>query len=150
MSMRPDHLFGALLRKIVQNHESPTIREVGDHRGHFVVDECRYLLAKYRSDTDPPWRFTVTRDEVRYLRYDRLYSYSTQSCPLLVLLCGDRKICALRREEWSTLLDESPKGPEQQVITVSHEPGHQMGVWSGDRELDRRIPAARFPDILFA
>jgi len=141
--------LGLVILEILGNRHQPRLEELSDHRGHFRVDDDRRFLVKCTGNCNPPWNFTVREEERSLLKFDRLYSYHTEACPLLVLNCGNQKLCALQRQEWRQVLDEAPNAPDQQVITVDHEPGREMGVTSTVGDLEKRVPASRFPSVLF-
>jgi len=138
-----DQFEGVVLRRLLKHDDPPRIAEVGDKQGHFQLDDSTFLLIKYSSSDQSPWRFTFRSEDVATLIEDRnrtdLFGGS-----YICLVCGLRTICSLGADEWSTVLDLQ-NGKEQQTIMVRRRPGTQFTVTGTAGDLDHKVPATNFP-----
>ena len=138
-----DQFEGVVLRRLLKHDDPPRITEVGDKSGHFQLDDSTFLLIKYSSSNQSPWRFTFRSEDVATLIEDRnrtnLFGGS-----YICLVCGLRTICSLGTDEWSMVLDLH-KTKEQQTITVRRRPGTQFTVTGTADDLDHKVPATKFP-----
>lgn len=142
-----DPYYGVVLRSLAKYGEPFHIAELGDKAGHFCLNEDAFLLVKYSSRNRSPWRFTFRLDDIRTLIDDQnqggLFGGS-----YVCLVCGFDSLCALREDEWSTLLDLTAASG-QQTVTVSRDPRSSFEVTSSSGNLSRKIPASRFPSLIF-
>lgn len=142
-----DPYEGVVLRYLIKQDVPIRVAEIGDKPGHFCLNEDAFLLVKYSSRSCPPWRFTFRPDDVRTLIRDQnqggLFGGS-----YVCFVCGLESLCALREEEWSTLLDLTMT-EGQQTIVVRRDPRSSFEVTGSSGQLDRKIPASRFPGLIF-
>lgn len=142
-----DPYDGIVLRSLAKYGEPFQIADIGDKAGHFCLNEDAFLLVKYASRNRSPWRFTFRPGDIETLVDDHsqggLFGGS-----YVCLTCGFESLCALREEEWSALLDLS-ETDTQQTIVVRKRPGTSFEVTSSAGNLDRKIPASRFPGLIF-
>lgn len=142
-----DQLYGAVLRKLARHGTLHTVREVGDKAGHFRLNDGTYLLMKYSTNAGSPWRFTFRPEDIETLLadYKRAGLFGGS---FICLICGIDVICPLAADEWSKVLDLN-NPTVQQTICVSRVSGCQLEVTGTGGGLDRKIPAARFPAVIF-
>lgn len=142
-----DPYEGIVLRHLIKHDDPVRVTEIGDKLGHFCLNDDAFLLVKYSSRDRSPWRFTFRPDDIRTLIHDQnqggLFGGS-----YVCLVCGLESLCALREEEWSTLLDLTMT-EGQQTITVRRDPQSSFEVAGSSGKLDRKVPASRFPGLIF-
>lgn len=142
-----DSYEGVVLRHLIKHDDTARIAEIGDKAGHFCLNDDAFLLVKYSSRNCSPWRFTFRPDDVKTLVSDQsqggLFGGS-----YLCLVCGFQSLCALREDEWSSLLDLNTT-VEQQTVVVRRSPRSSFEVTSSAGSLNRTIPASRFPALIF-
>jgi len=142
-----DKYYGIVLRHLTRHDGLFNIQEVGDKAGHFCLNENAFLLVKYSSADSSPWRFTFRPDDIRTLIDDqnegRLFGGS-----YVCLVCGFKSLCALREDEWSTLLDLGARS-RQQTVSVRKNRRSSFEVKGASGSLDHKIPASRFPSLVF-
>jgi len=147
MITQRDKFYGVVLRHLTRHNGSFKVREVGDKAGHFCLNDDAFLLVKYSSSENSPWRFTFCPGDVHTLvegqNHGGLFGGS-----YVCLVCGFESLCALREDEWSTLLElNTTKG--QQTISVQRSPRSLFEVKETCGNLNRKIPASRFPSLVF-
>ena len=138
-----DQFEGVVLRRLIKHDNPPRITEVGDKPGHFRLDDSTFLLVRYSSSEQSPWRFTFRPEDIGTLIEDRnkadLFGGSH-----VCLVCGLSTICPLDSDEWSVVLDlDAVDG--QQTITVRRKPGTQFKVRGSGGKLAHKVPATQFP-----
>jgi hypothetical protein len=141
-----DPYDGIVLRSLAKYGEPFQIADLGDKAGHFCLNEDAFLLVKYAARNQSPWPFTFRPDDIDTLINDHneggLFGGS-----YVCLVCGYNSLCALQEDEWSSLLDF--KATRQQTVTVRRDPRSSFEVTGSSGELDRKIPASRFPSLVF-
>lgn len=141
-----DQYEGAVLRHLARHSQYEKVIDLKDRHGHFRLNEKSYLLVKYSSSSVSPWRFTLRPDDLRTLVRDQnragLFGGS-----YVCLICGSRKVCVLNIDELGRILDLD--GDSAQTIVVRHRPRSSLSVSGSDGRLKRKIPASRFPTLLF-
>lgn len=142
-----DKFYGVVLRHLTRHERLSKVQEVGDKAGHFCLNDDAFLLVKYSSSNSSPWRFTFRPDDIRIL-IDDLNQGGLFGDSFVCLVCGFESLCALREEEWSTLLDLSETSG-QQSISVHRSPGSLFELKGSSEDLDHKIPASRFPSLVF-
>ena len=143
MLPRRDQQFGPLLCGLVKRGPVE-IGKASDKAGHLRVGDRR-LLAKYASSDNSPWTFTFRPDDVQTLIAD--YTSAGLFGSYLCLICGSDFICVLRSGEVFELL--STEGLQHtQTIQVQRSAGCSPVVSGSEGQLDRRVPAKRFPTLL--
>ena len=138
-----DQFEGVVLRRLLKHDDPPRIVEIGDKLGHFQLDDSTFLLIKYSSSDQSPWRFTFRSEDVATLIDDRNRTDLFGGI-YICLVCGLRTICSLETDEWSRVLDLQ-KTQKQQTITVRRKPGAQFTVTGTAGDLDHKVPATKFP-----
>jgi len=146
MINRRDPYDGIVLRSLAKYGEPFQIADLADKAGHFCLNEDAFLLVKYASQNQSPWRFTFRPDDIETLVNDHneggLFGGS-----YVCLVCGYNSLCALQEDEWSSILDFNTAG--QQTVVVRRDPRSSFEVTGSSGELDRKIPASRFPSLVF-
>lgn len=141
-----DPYDGIVLRSLAKYGEPFQVADLGDKAGHFCLNEDAFLLVKYASRNQSPWRFTFRPDDIKTLVNDHneggLFGGS-----YVCLVCGYNSLCALQEAEWSSLLDFNTSG--QQTVVVRRDPRSSFEVTGSSGALDRQIPASRFPSLIF-
>ena len=134
--------FGPLLCGLVK-HGPVKIEKASAKAGHFHMGGRR-LLAKYASASSSAWGFTFRPEDVRTLVADHasagFFSY-------LCLICGSDFICVLRSDEAFDLLSTDVR-QKSQTIRVRRSYGCCLRVSGSEGQLDRTVPANRFPSFL--
>lgn len=142
-----DKFYGVVLRHLTRHEELSNVREVGDKAGHFCLNDNAFLLVKYSSSDTAPWRFTFRPDDIRTLIDDQneggLFGGS-----YVCLVCGFKSLFALREDEWSTLLDLGGRS-RQQTLSVRKDLRSSFEVRGTSGQLGHKIPASRFPSLVF-
>lgn len=142
-----DKFYGVVLRHLTRHSGLSNVRELGDKAGHFCLNDNAFLLVKYSSSDGSPWRFTFHPDDIRTLTDDRseggLFGGS-----YVCLVCGFKSLCALHEDEWSTLLDLGANS-RQQTVSVRKSHRSSFEVRGTSEKLDHKIPASRFPSLVF-
>lgn len=142
MLSQRDQRFGPLLCGIIKR-QSVKIGKASDKAGHFHINDNTCLLAKYAAGGSSAWRFTFRPEDVRALvaDHDRTGLFPSYLC----LICGSDFICLLRSEEVFELL--STDAPQKsQSIQVQKYSGCCLRVSGSEGQLDRTVPANRFPE----
>jgi hypothetical protein len=148
-----DQILGAFLTPIVEH--GAHIERLGDHRGHFQINQTVNTLVKYsrpepsspRSDT-LTWSFYFRSKEKEILHED-IGRASLIGKALLGLICVPDCICLLESGEWRRLIEPTKDGGRN--IYVERSPECQMRVSvRQDPGSEITIPQSRFPDLLFS
>jgi len=141
-----DPYDGIVLRRLAKYGEPFEVAEIGDKAGHYCLNEGAFLLVKYASRNRSPWQFTFRPDDIDTLVNDQkeggLFGGS-----YVCLVCGYNSLCALEEAEWSSLFDFDVTG--QQTVVVRRDPRSSFEVTGSLGKLDRKIPASRFPSLIF-
>lgn len=133
---KQEFYHGAAVIKLIAD---PRFRTISPQEGGYVVNGKTFVLIKYSTRHNSPWRFTVTQDEVVQVT-SRAFSNSS----LIVLVCGGDGICAVTWENASGLLGDgfgwlSTKRKFNGSYTISGPLG----------SLKRKVPVKQWPSILF-
>jgi hypothetical protein len=133
---RQDFYHGAALLKLVVDPRCKNVRPI--HSG-YLVNGKTFVLVKYSTRHNSPWRFTVTEDECSLLT-------GASTVPrngYIVLVCGGDGFCAISWNKAKVLLGEiagwlSAKRRFNGSYTVSGPCG----------TLNRKVPLNQWPMIL--
>lgn len=144
-----DKFYGVVLRHLTKNgHPISSLAELGDKAGHFCINEEAFLLVKYSSASESPWRFSFHPGDLPILVKDHnrggLFGGS-----YVCLVCGFNSVCMLREDEWSALL-HLDSTDRQQTVTVRRAVGRSFAVSGTAGQLKHKVPVSRFPSLIFA
>ncbi|NBB75111.1 MAG: hypothetical protein GVY35_15790 [Bacteroidetes bacterium] len=139
-----DQIYGAVLRQIVKEGGA-RLAEVSDCAGRFRLNGSTSLLVKYATNSSSPWYFSFHPEHIKILRRDLNEHGGLFS--IVCLVCGSDSICALRHDEWSSVLDLNAQN-SQQTITLRRAKRCSFSVSGPVGMLDYKVPASRFPTIL--
>jgi len=133
---RQEFYHGAALLKLIAD---PRCKSVHPSKSGYVVNEKVFVLVKYSTRHNSPWRFTVTEDEFSLLAAPAVVKTSH-----IVLVCGGDGFCALHWSKASALLGNSPgwlsaRRPFNGSYTVAGPYG----------TLNRKVQLKQWPAILF-
>lgn len=148
MKISQKHFFLGTLFSHGGQASSITVKTIDDHSAHFRIEDS-LVLAKAASQSAPPWSFTFRPDEIQKLQVDRLESYSADGDAYVALICGHQKVCLLGHREWGKVLGGTPPLKRQQSVQVDQKPGCQLEVSGTHGQLQRKIPASRFPKVFY-
>ncbi|MCS3827401.1 hypothetical protein GGP85_002871 [Salinibacter ruber] len=141
-----DPYDGIVLRSLAKYGEPFQIADLGDKAGHFCLNEDAFLLVKYAARNQSPWQFTFHPDDINTL-VDDYKEGGLFGGSYVCLVCGYDSLCALQETEWSSLLDFD--ATRQQTFTVRRDPRSSFEVTGSFGELNQKIPASRFPSLVF-
>jgi hypothetical protein len=112
-------------------------------QGHYLINNDRHLLVKYRTNDGESWQFTFKPEEIAAIKDMGKKSKLTFLC----LVCGQTTVCALSFDEIKSLL--SGKSEDQQSVTVDAPANSSLRVRGTNGELPNTIPHNSFPKKLF-
>jgi hypothetical protein len=147
-----DLCYGAALAQIVEhlsfqalNHASPrTLSRNSSKYGHYLVNTDRHVFVKCSTRFRGPWKHTLSKDEVQAIAAALASSTKLWLC----LVCGNRTICALDKDEIGAVLDLAGTG--QQWIRVDVPKGGGCHVTGSHGNLRRPVPHNSYPKKVFA
>ena len=143
-----DKYYGVVLRQLTKSgHRVSDLREVGDKAGHFHINEEAFLLVKYSSKDQSPWRFCFHPSDFPVL-LESHHRGGLFGGSYVCLVCGFDSICLLHEDDWSVLLSMSCTD-RQQTIMVRRDAGRSFIVSGTAGRLDYKVSLSRFPSSLF-
>lgn len=137
-----DFYHGVALAQIVRHESFKALNSGSPKQGHYLINNDRHLLVKYRTNDGDSWQFTFKVEEILAIKSMAKKSSNVFIC----LVCGGATICALTFDEIKELL--APKS-EHQSITVSAPVGGSLHVRGSLGELSKTVPHNSFPKKLF-
>ena len=137
MIQESEFYHGAAVLRLIADERC---RNVRPHPLGVLVNGTDVTLLKHSKRKRPPWRFTVTRGE-----WDEIAALKT---PLhlrgVALICGGDGVCAITGEELHHLVGGRPGW-----IAVRRGHHERYAVTGAIADLERKITAQRWPDLLF-
>ena len=139
-----DVYHGIALTQIGQHESFKALNSGSEKHGHYLINNDRHLLVKYRTNDGETWQFTFKPDEISAIKKMLKQSDLVYLC----LVCGQTTVCALTFEEIKLLLLVDSK--DQQSITVDAPAGASLRVRGTNGELKNKVPHNSFPRKVFA
>lgn len=139
-----DFYHGTALSQIVRHQSFKALNSGSPKQGHYLINNDRHVLVKYRTTDGPTWQFTFKPEEVAAIKKMGKKSQSVFLC----LVCGQETICALDFDEIKVLL--SPGSDEQQSIMIEAPANKSLRAKGSKGNLAWTVPHSAFPRKLFA
>ncbi|MCB1055795.1 MAG: hypothetical protein KDD11_09835 [Acidobacteria bacterium] len=144
MRIQEKHIYhGAALAQIVEHPSFKALNKADKRYGHYLVNQNRRLLVKYRTSGDSPWQFSFPQSELALMAADLRAGARLFLC----LVCGDITVAVLGEEDVRAVLDLG--GDSQQWVTVELPPNSSMRVRGSLGTLSKTVPHSAFPRLIF-
>jgi hypothetical protein len=134
---KQEFYHGAAILRLLDDQRLTSLRKAD---GGYVVNGNVYLFVKYTTKQRSPWRYTISDAEVH--RLDELLG--RYAWMVVIFVNGGDGICAVSVKEMSDIL-----GDQAGWVSVRRGFNEQYAVAGSIRELDRKIPHCRWPQIVF-